>query len=27
VLNLKQEHLTVLRLLGPPVANCYNVEF
>lgn len=27
VLNLKQEHLTVLRLLGPPVANCYNVGF
>ncbi len=27
VLNLKQEHLTVLKLLGPPVANCYNVDF
>jgi transposase len=23
VLNLRQEHLTVLRLLGPPVENCY----
>ena len=23
VLNLKQKHLTILRLLGPPVENCY----
>ena len=27
VLNLKQEHLTVLHLLGPPVENCYRVGF
>ena len=27
VLNIKKEHLTALRLLGPPVANCYNVDF
>lgn len=27
VLNLKQEHLTVLRLLGPPVEKCYNLGF
>jgi transposase len=27
VLNLKQEHLTVLHLLGPPVENCYQVGF
>jgi transposase len=27
VLNLKQEHLTVLHLLGPPVEYCYNVGF
>jgi transposase len=26
VLNLKQEHLTVLRMLGPPVENCYNLS-
>jgi transposase len=25
VLNLQQKHLTVLRLLGPPVENCYNL--
>ena len=25
--NLTQEHRTVLRLLGSPVANCYNVRF
>jgi transposase len=23
VLNIRPEHLTVLRLLGPPVENCY----
>ena len=27
VLNLKQEHLTVLRLLGPPVEKCYYLGF
>ena len=27
VLNLRPEHLTVLRLLGPPVENCYNFGF
>jgi len=27
ILNLKQEHLTVLRLLGPPVEKCYNLGF
>jgi len=27
VLNLKQEHLTVLRLLGPPVEKCYILGF
>jgi transposase len=27
VLNLRQEHLTVLRLLGPPVENCYLLAF
>jgi transposase len=27
VLNLRQEHLTVLRLLGPPVENCYLLTF
>jgi hypothetical protein len=27
VLNLKQEHLAILRLLGPPVEKCYKVGF
>lgn len=27
VLNLQQEHLTVLKLLGPPVQNCYMLAF
>ena len=27
VLNLRQVHLTVLRLLGPPVENCYLLTF